>query len=308
MADTSPLRSDTPAAPVITNVEPGKQDGRQTVTVTVEHGQARSVTSTTDGVVTQVDLVAGQSVADGAPAFVADGSPVTVYVAEAPMYRDLTSGTSGDDVRDVQSFLQRLGYDVAPDGRLGPDTARAIRAFNRDRGRPQDEDVLRRDSVLWVAPASTVPQAVHLRVGDPVSDGSEVYLPVSTTRLVVSTDPVDAQRTLRVADVEVLLAAGRNVVDDPGAVSVVVGALGDEVSSTATVQLTEPEVVGLVPATAVVTDPHGVTCMWPSSTSAPTVLTDVTGIWGTVHVPVNLIGTEVLVNPRQVREDLSCGS
>lgn len=49
-----------------------------------------------------------------------------------PMFR-------GDDVGELQARLNNLGFDVGkPDGIYGPNTARAVEAFQRDRALPED--------------------------------------------------------------------------------------------------------------------------------------------------------------------------
>jgi peptidoglycan hydrolase-like protein with peptidoglycan-binding domain len=55
-----------------------------------------------------------------------------------PVYRSSTGGGSAT-VRDIQAGLQRLGYNPgAADGRMGPNTAAAIRQYQQDNGMPVD--------------------------------------------------------------------------------------------------------------------------------------------------------------------------
>lgn len=49
-----------------------------------------------------------------------------------------TGGMSAGDLQDLQSGLQRLGYDVKPDGRYGDKTRAAIRAYQLAQGLPAD--------------------------------------------------------------------------------------------------------------------------------------------------------------------------
>ena len=47
--------------------------------------------------------------------------------------RILYRGLQGEDVRELQSKLESLGYDVGPiDGIFGPLTERAVRKFQKD--------------------------------------------------------------------------------------------------------------------------------------------------------------------------------
>ncbi|NLZ52038.1 MAG: peptidoglycan-binding protein [Thermoanaerobacteraceae bacterium] len=49
--------------------------------------------------------------------------------------RILYQGLQGEDVRELQSKLESLGYDVGPiDGIFGPLTEKAVRKFQKDNG------------------------------------------------------------------------------------------------------------------------------------------------------------------------------
>ncbi|HHX22521.1 MAG: peptidoglycan-binding domain-containing protein [Tepidanaerobacteraceae bacterium] len=49
--------------------------------------------------------------------------------------RILYEGLQGEDVRELQSALESLGYDVGPiDGIFGPLTERAVKRFQKDNG------------------------------------------------------------------------------------------------------------------------------------------------------------------------------
>jgi peptidoglycan hydrolase-like protein with peptidoglycan-binding domain len=57
----------------------------------------------------------------------ASGRPVFVLQGEVPAYRDLVPGISGDDVRQLESELERLGFDPGPlDGTYDEQTSAAV--------------------------------------------------------------------------------------------------------------------------------------------------------------------------------------
>lgn len=57
----------------------------------------------------------------------ASGRPVFVLQGEVPAYRDLVPGISGDDVRQLESGLKRLGFDPGPvDGTYDERTSAAV--------------------------------------------------------------------------------------------------------------------------------------------------------------------------------------
>jgi peptidoglycan hydrolase-like protein with peptidoglycan-binding domain len=51
---------------------------------------------------------------EGSVMLTASGRPVFVLQGEIPAYRDLVPGTSGDDVRQLEQGLKRLGFDPGP--------------------------------------------------------------------------------------------------------------------------------------------------------------------------------------------------
>lgn len=57
---------------------------------------------------------------------------------EGPVDELLRRGTHGPDVEKLQASLNRLGYDVKPDGRFGSETAAAVRHLQRSSGVSDD--------------------------------------------------------------------------------------------------------------------------------------------------------------------------
>ncbi len=62
------------------------------------------------------------------------GRPVFVIDGDVPAFRDLRPGSEGEDVEQLQSALDRLGYEVEVDGVFGSGTAGAIDAWYGDAG------------------------------------------------------------------------------------------------------------------------------------------------------------------------------
>jgi peptidoglycan hydrolase-like protein with peptidoglycan-binding domain len=64
---------------------------------------------------------------EGDVLFSASGRPVLVLQGEVPAYRDLVPGISGEDVRQLEQGIQRLGYDPGPvDGVYDGQTGAAV--------------------------------------------------------------------------------------------------------------------------------------------------------------------------------------
>jgi peptidoglycan hydrolase-like protein with peptidoglycan-binding domain len=67
----------------------------------------------------------------------ASGRPVFVLRGDIPAYRDLVPGISGDDVRQLESGLKRLGFDPGPiDGTYDEQTSAAVADWYASAGWP----------------------------------------------------------------------------------------------------------------------------------------------------------------------------
>jgi peptidoglycan hydrolase-like protein with peptidoglycan-binding domain len=72
----------------------------------------------------------GTQLDEGKVALATGGRPVFVLAGTVPAFRDLTIGTSGDDVRQLEAALKRLGFDPgALDGLFDAATATAVGAW-----------------------------------------------------------------------------------------------------------------------------------------------------------------------------------
>src|SRR3954453_7288126 len=69
-------------------------------------------------------------------------------IADAARFgqRTLRRGMHGSDVRTLQRYLTRVGRRAAVDGEFGRRTARSVRRWEADKGRPVDGVVTRSDA------------------------------------------------------------------------------------------------------------------------------------------------------------------
>ena len=104
---------------------------------TVRYGKPQEVALPVSGLKSNAQVVsraprADSRLRDGAVALTVSGRPVFVLRGETPMHRDLGPGDSGEDVRQLERGLARLGH--APgtvDGRYDGATAAAVAALYR---------------------------------------------------------------------------------------------------------------------------------------------------------------------------------
>lgn len=305
----SPLQSGTQVAAVVAEVGAATRDNATTTTATVMPAPGVVVRSASSGTVTALSLVAGTTVGQGEVAMDVDGLPVAAYVAEAPLYRDISPGMRGDDVATARRLLIDLDY-LDQGGRTA-DAAMvaAIRSFNADHGRGASTGTLAVASLVWVPAGSAAPQSVTVQVGDVIAPQTELYTTTSGSAAVhAGVDAAPLERTLTIGMTTVSLPAGEEAVTDPDHVAALIAEMGDQESVIATVADANPVQVGTVPAGAVVIDPSGGACYYAGVDGDPVVIEASDGGYGLVDVDADLIGTPVLVNPRQTRADLTCGS
>jgi peptidoglycan hydrolase-like protein with peptidoglycan-binding domain len=95
---------------------------------------APSVLKPAAGLITRLPLQNTQF-GEGAVMFIASGRPVFLLRGKMPAYRDLVPGLVGDDVRQLEEGLQRLGYDPGPaDGTYDQQTSAAVARWYKAKG------------------------------------------------------------------------------------------------------------------------------------------------------------------------------
>lgn len=132
----------------------------------------RSVANQASGMVTSIDTAPGSRVSAGQVLYRVALRPVVVAQGEIPAFRDIGSGTRGEDVRQLQQMLTDLGkYDGEVDGEAGWYTAQAIRAWQRDLGVEAD-GIVHLGDVLFLPSLPATIAYDGIAVGQTVSSGS----------------------------------------------------------------------------------------------------------------------------------------
>jgi peptidoglycan hydrolase-like protein with peptidoglycan-binding domain len=184
---------------------------------TMTYADTTSVITSGDGTITAV-AAAGGEVARGSILYEVNGSPTVALYGDAPMYRDLSEGVTGDDVVVLEQNLASLGYNSGDedddgnpvdegfvvDGEFDSATAEAVSRWQDDVG-VEPTGVVSASSVLVIDGPSSVSN-VAVDVGARVSAGTPVLdlNARATTRSGVFTN--------RGGEVEVLVAAGDELV------------------------------------------------------------------------------------------------
>ncbi|WP_282696834.1 peptidoglycan-binding protein [Streptomyces sp. CC208A] len=138
-ADAGPPPADVLTAPVehrvlVTSViTRGQVTAEQSLRIKPQVSPGEGATSP---VVTRLPVRQGEAIRNGKVLVEVSGRPVIALRGSLPSYRDLRPGSSGDDVRQLQTALGLLGHPAGRDekGVFGAGTQAALAALYRDTG------------------------------------------------------------------------------------------------------------------------------------------------------------------------------
>ena len=309
IASNSPLESAAKPAPLVGAIETAQRSGQVNVGIKVEFTDALSPATQASGTITSLSVVPGDKVGTGTRLMDVNAQAVIAYVAASPLYSDI--GPSEPDVATAQALLTAWGYDTGgADGKAGVATEKAIKAFNLANGYGKDNTVLSLASLVWVGSAPVTVGTMSVHLGDQVGAGTALFTTTAALAAITVAEPPgmtsDGDLELVVGDLSTPYVAGSGRVTEPEAVAAMVASLGTATEGLGTLQLVTPTTVATVPSSAVVTDAAGRTCIFASETAAPTLVAPTGGSLGTIDLDPSLAGTPVLLNPRDVRGDLTC--
>lgn len=175
---------DTPDSPSVAS-----QTGATTVAVAVMDydgardqvfstvlGAAVPLSVSDAGRITHSTCVPGAPIASGDTPFTIDDRPVFALETSIPLWRDLSKGAEGEDVKALQGALSALGYAVDADGLFGRATTEAVKAFFTDRGVAKPAGVVSASSFMWLPQSSVTIGSCEVAVGDQADGG-----PLATT-------------------------------------------------------------------------------------------------------------------------------
>jgi len=311
-SNESPLESASQVEPLIGAVERAERFQEATVAITVEYATALSPATQASGTLTTLKIAPGTDVKTGTVVGSVNNAKLVAYASKAPLFQDIYRGLKGADVKTAQQLLKDLGlYAGAIDGDAGPATEKSIKAFNAKYGWGKDNGTLSLASLVWVGQAPVTVAEVSVTLGASVSPGTALFTTTAGLASIVVTEtpnlPTGGETTITVNGVTVPYEVGSGAVTEPDAVAEIAATMGTTTEGVGTVALVEPQVVGTVPSSAVFSDATGATCIFPDVTGAPVAVTPTGGTLGTVDLDESLVGQAVLINPRDVREDLACG-
>lgn len=163
---------------------------RETVSGTLGYSETSSSWARRAGTVTAI-ASEGSIVRRGDVLYEVDDRPTLLLYGEIPLWRSLSEGAEGDDVRQLERNLVALGYGAGTidhDGEFDDATRDAVEAWEDDLGLPED-GVVELGDVEFRGQARRV-GAHSVTLGSEVAPGTEVFL--TTTRTPVVTVDLDA--------------------------------------------------------------------------------------------------------------------
>ncbi|WP_345130623.1 peptidoglycan-binding domain-containing protein [Dactylosporangium darangshiense] len=208
------------------------------------------------GIITGMPL-AGDLITRGRAIYRVDNTPVVLLYGALPAYRELTTGSEGADVQQLEDNLRALGYGsgITVDQKYTSATAQAVSRWQKDLGLTQTGRVELGRVVF--APGTIRVDSVTAGLNQSARDGQEVLKYTGTTRRVTARLDVSKQRLARKgALVQIELPDGTRV---PGVVDRVYTVIEPAVSQgsdpttkiEAIVSLNNPDAVATIEAAVV---------------------------------------------------------
>jgi cell wall-associated NlpC family hydrolase len=120
--------------------------------------------------------------------------------------RALRQGADGTDVKRLQRYLDRAGYETSADGIFGPATARSVRSFEADEDRRPNGTATRFEQHLVRVRAAQVPVEDEVEVDVTAPAGEEAYIDENGLAVAPASAP---------PEVHAIVAAGNEIATKP---------------------------------------------------------------------------------------------
>ncbi|KAB2349137.1 peptidoglycan-binding protein [Actinomadura rudentiformis] len=187
---------------------------------TLGYAGSYEVVNQIDGTLTKLPAV-GQVIRQGRALYRVDGNPVILLRGAVPVYRDLSQGSKGADVRQLNAALVALGLatkaEVDPDSDyFGTGTYYALRKL-QDKAGLEETGILARGQAVFMPETELRITKITAVRGGAAARGAVVLRASSTRRQVTISMHAGRQDEVEVGDkVTISLPTGRNT---PGVVS-----------------------------------------------------------------------------------------
>jgi peptidoglycan hydrolase-like protein with peptidoglycan-binding domain len=212
-ADMAARAAPPKPSPILVPVEKRVLSSEVVTRGTARYGLPQAISIVPSSLKADVGLIAtlplpNTHVKEGDALLAASGRPLFILQGRLPVYRDLVPGITGDDVRQLQQGLERLGfYNGAVDGVYNQETSAAVARLYKSRGREPfgpTRDQLARVSTLeqaWAAVENARAKAEY----NNKAAAAEVEAQIAA-RSMIALDPRQPASALKAADARLELA------------------------------------------------------------------------------------------------------
>ncbi|MHA6510459.1 peptidoglycan-binding domain-containing protein [Tessaracoccus sp. Y1736] len=330
---------DAPPVPVVVEVREAQLDYSSAASLTGRRVAPEPVLwNGSAGTVTAVHAGSSDELGTGSAIVDVDGVTLRAYFADTALFRSLSRGDKGADVKVAQELLNDLVPEasLSVSGTFGRATASAVRAYEKSLGMSPTGVLDPRWFILLPTDTYRV-GSVSLRVGQPAPAPGAAFLDGVTaveglrfevegggpdgayrfSYLGSSYDVTLSEGAWTLVD-EAALAALLDPVADSGSASDAEGAVEEEttppsdttgnVTVEGRVALTDPEPGQAVPPAALVLDPSGESCVLLAGDYSPATVTLIgSAVDGSALITPDLSeGARVLANPLEVVPEAEC--
>jgi peptidoglycan hydrolase-like protein with peptidoglycan-binding domain len=212
-ADVAARTAPPTPSPILVPVEKRVLSSYVVTRGTARYGLPQAISIVPSALKADVGLIAtlplpNAHLREGDVILTASGRPFFILQGRLPVYRDLVPGISGDDVRQLQQGLARLGFDPGPiDGVYNQETSAAVAKWYKSKGREPfgpTRDQLAKVSTLeqaWAAVETTRAKAEY----NNRAAAAEVEAQIAA-RALIALDPRQPASALKAADAKLELA------------------------------------------------------------------------------------------------------
>jgi peptidoglycan hydrolase-like protein with peptidoglycan-binding domain len=143
---------------------------RREVKVAFAFTAGQPLTANIEGTVTALSAEPGEAVESGKTALSVDAVPIVALATSMPLYRDMTRGDTGPDVRALEQELAHLGYETgnANDSRFDARTAGAVKKLRRNAGEREPDGSFQLARHVWIPKPSAIIDRWEAAPGSPV--------------------------------------------------------------------------------------------------------------------------------------------
>lgn len=271
------------------SVEPIHFDDPRQVTLVPSTAAGTSLSVMRGGVVTSLNCLPGQIANSGEVALSIDETPVPYLSLRIPLWRTLSVGARGDDVRSLQEALLAEGYKLSADGTYGKTTASAVSEFKKRLGMTEPLDSISPSDIVWLSGAPIEIASCSIQLGQTLTGSTEIA-ETEPTVLSVSVEGLsevkaEGPRTLRFESATVTLKDGIDQVTDKTFLASLLSSgqyaswqqSNGDAKITATILLDSPIEAYVIPPSALIGN-SGKACVVTDDSVVPvTVLTSTLG-------------------------------